>query len=207
MPEFELRIQQTSTGPAPKRRGESVRSAVFLDRDGVIIRNVMRDDGTWGSARSRSQISLVPGVKDFLDGCKSMGFALVVVTNQPDVARGKISLSELEEIHSALAEALSQIDSFYSCVHDQQEGCSCRKPKPGMILRAAQEMDIDLQRSWLIGDRAVDIGAAHAAGVKGICVPADYRGEESVRICDSALPHFEAEGFEDALREIMTSSA
>ncbi len=93
------------------------------------------------------------------------GFLLVVVTNQPDIGRGRVTAEAVESIHAALREALPAIDAVYTCPHGGPEPCECRKPRPGMLLAAAADLGIDLAASWLIGDRWVDLAAAVAARV------------------------------------------
>jgi D-glycero-D-manno-heptose 1,7-bisphosphate phosphatase len=98
---------------------------------------------------------------------RDAGFALIVITNQPDVARGLLSREGVERINARLTEVLG-LDAVYWCPHDNHDGCTCRKPRPGLILDAAAEWGIDLARSCMIGDRWVDLAAAGAAGIDGI---------------------------------------
>jgi D-glycero-D-manno-heptose 1,7-bisphosphate phosphatase len=143
-----------------------------LDRDGVINEATVEA----GVARPPSgvrDVVIPPDVAPALDGLREAKYLLVMVTNQPDVARGTMRLETVEAINDLLVEQLG-LDAVYVCVHDDSDGCDCRKPKPGMLVRAAQELDLDLGRSWLIGDRWVDIGAADAAGVRGILLEREY---------------------------------
>lgn len=102
-----------------------------------------------------------------LERLQSAGFARIVVTNQPDIARGTLDERVVRQMHERLLARLS-IDAVYVCPHDNDQECECRKPKPGLILQAAEEHELDLVRCCLIGDRWVDLGAAEAAGIDGI---------------------------------------
>ncbi|GAC1366658.1 MAG: HAD family hydrolase [Actinomycetota bacterium] len=140
--------------------------AVFLDRDGVI--NEVRMAGTTASApRTVQELAIVPGAAQVLERLANAGLRLFVVSNQPDVARGDLSLQAVEAINAVLCRELP-LDAVYYCPHDTPDGCTCRKPQPGLLLRAAAEWDIDLGRSWLVGDRWVDLLAAQRAGVEPI---------------------------------------
>jgi D-glycero-D-manno-heptose 1,7-bisphosphate phosphatase len=138
------------------------RRAVFLDRDGVINRVVLREKKPYPPASER-ELEILPGVADALLQLKAAGFLLIVVSNQPDVARGTSSLSVVESINQALGAALP-IDEFKMCYHDSSANCACRKPRPGMLLDAAHKWNIDLSRSFMVGDRWRDTEAGQAAG-------------------------------------------
>ncbi|MEA2566036.1 MAG: D-glycero-D-manno-heptose 1,7-bisphosphate phosphatase [Actinomycetota bacterium] len=147
---------------------ESGRAAVFLDRDGVL--NEVRMEGAVASTpRTVAELQILPTAKGDLVRLRAAGYMLLVVSNQPDVARGDLSLDAVEQINEALRGALP-IDAVYVCPHDTKDGCVCRKPKPGLIHAGAREWGVDLGRSWLIGDRWVDLAAAEAAGVQGLLV-------------------------------------
>jgi len=149
--------------------------AVFLDRDGVL--NEVRMDGDIASTpRSVAELQIYPDARSELERLRKAGYALIVVSNQPDVARGTLSGSALESINQALCQALP-IDAVYVCPHDTRDGCDCRKPKPGLILRGALDWRIDLSRSFLIGDRWVDLVAAAAAGIPGILLQRPWSWE------------------------------
>jgi D-glycero-D-manno-heptose 1,7-bisphosphate phosphatase len=150
----------------------SERHAVFLDRDGVILK-VRMAGSTPLPLRSLDQVEVVGDAERALESLHAAGFMTVVVTNQPDVARGELKERVVREIHDLLRSRLA-LDAIYYCPHDNDDGCVCRKPKPGMILKAAAEWDIDLSRSCLIGDRWVDLKAAEAAGIDGILLEAPY---------------------------------
>ena len=141
---------------------EGLGRAVFLDRDGVLNRPVVRDGKPYPPA-SVEELEISPDAPAALAALKQAGFRLYVVTNQPDVARGSATRAAVERIHAALAEALP-LDGFYVCYHDDSDRCECRKPKPGLLLAAAAEHGISLRASYLIGDRWRDIEAGQRAG-------------------------------------------
>jgi D-glycero-D-manno-heptose 1,7-bisphosphate phosphatase len=141
-----------------------VARAVFLDRDGVVNRAIVRAGKPYPPANVE-ELELLPGVAQGLTALKAGGYHLVVVTNQPDVARGKTSRSQVEAMHSKLRSALP-LDAILACFHDDADQCGCRKPQPGLILHAARELDIDCKASWLVGDRWRDIEAGRRAGCR-----------------------------------------
>jgi D-glycero-D-manno-heptose 1,7-bisphosphate phosphatase len=147
--------------------------AVFLDRDGVINEAILRDGRPYPPA-SVEELRLVPDAARALAQLKAAGFELIVVTNQPDVARGTRSKSAVEAMNAALSATLP-IDEFCVCFHDDTEPCNCRKPKPGLLQDAALRRGIDLQRSFMIGDRWRDIDAGAAAGCRTILIDHQYR--------------------------------
>jgi D-glycero-D-manno-heptose 1,7-bisphosphate phosphatase len=138
------------------------RRAVFLDRDGVINRAKLRENKPVPPA-DVSELEILPGVPEALERLKAAGFTLVVVSNQPDVARGTVSVETVEAINARLREALP-LDDFRICYHDNRDSCECRKPKPGLLLAAAASLDLDLRSSFLVGDRWRDIEAGRLAG-------------------------------------------
>lgn len=136
--------------------------AVFLDRDGVLNRVIVRDGKPYPPA-SLAELEILPDVPEALAALKARGFLLLVVTNQPDVARGKQQRAVVESMHAALQAALP-IDEFFVCYHDDRDACACRKPKPGLLLQAAAKYGLELNACYLIGDRWRDIEAGQAAG-------------------------------------------
>ena len=155
------------------------RKAVFLDRDGVINRAVVRDGKPYPPA-SVDEMILLPRVGEALHALKAAGFMLIVVTNQPDVARGTTPRAAVDAIHEALMAALP-LDEIRCCFHDDHDACSCRKPKPGALLDAAAEHDVSLPDSFMVGDRWRDIEAGQAAGVRTILI--DYAYCEQAASC------------------------
>ena len=146
--------------------------AVFLDRDGVINRKAPEGDYVvrW------DEFEILPGVVEAIRILNQSAYRVIVVTNQRAVAKNKMTLSELEEIHGKLiatvAERGGMIDGIYFCPHDLESNCRCRKPKAGMLLRALEEFEIDPQRSWMVGDSPVDIEAGKRSGCRTALVGA-----------------------------------
>jgi D-sedoheptulose 7-phosphate isomerase len=148
-------------------------SAVFLDRDGVINRALVRDGKPYAPA-VMSELEILPGVPAALRDLKSQGYKLLVVTNQPDVGRGKQSRQTLDAIHDDLRARLPLLDDILACCHTDADKCDCRKPLPGMLLEAARKHDIDLASSFMVGDRWRDIEAGYNAGCTTILIDYSY---------------------------------
>ncbi|MGJ5820953.1 D-glycero-alpha-D-manno-heptose-1,7-bisphosphate 7-phosphatase [Paludibaculum fermentans] len=149
------------------------RRAVFLDRDGVLNQAVIRDGKPYPPDRVE-EVELTGGAAEGLQALKQRGFLLLVVTNQPDVSRGKQTRAAVEAIHRYMAERLP-VDEFRVCYHDDRDGCDCRKPKPGLLTLAAADYDIDLAGSYMIGDRWRDVDAGAAAGCRTVWIDAGYQ--------------------------------
>jgi D-glycero-D-manno-heptose 1,7-bisphosphate phosphatase len=149
-----------------------LRPAVFLDRDGVIVVPEFRDRRSF-APRRREDFRLYPEAAASLQRLKQAGFILAVVTNQPDVGNGLISRSEVDAMHEIMARELP-LDAVKACFHRQADHCDCRKPKPGMILEAAMELDIDLKKSFMVGDRKSDVEAGRAAGCATVFIDLGY---------------------------------
>jgi len=150
-----------------------MRPAVFLDRDGVINRAFIRD-GTPHPPASLQDLEILPHVPEALRALKIRGYSLVVVTNQPDVARGTSSQELVDSIHERLKSTLD-LDAIFTCFHDDADACDCRKPKPGLLHRAADDLGIDLPSSFMIGDRRRDVEAGKRAGCRTFFVDCSYR--------------------------------
>lgn len=150
----------------------ALRPAVFLDRDGVLNEPWLDGDVARGP-RSPGQLVLVRGAAEEMRRLREARFFLVAVTNQPDVAAGLVSRATADEINARVAAELG-LDAVYMCPHDGAARCSCRKPKPGMLLAAARDHHLDLARSWLIGDRWVDVMAGRAADVRSLLLERPY---------------------------------
>jgi D-glycero-D-manno-heptose 1,7-bisphosphate phosphatase len=150
----------------------ALRKAVFLDRDGVINRAVVCDGRPY-PPQTLAEVEILPGVEAAIFALKQAGFFIVVVTNQPDVARGKQTLETVESIHGHLGARLA-IDDFRTCHHDDRDNCACRKPKPGLLRDAAADWGLDMGRSFLVGDRWRDIAAGQAAGCRTIWIDCGY---------------------------------
>jgi D-glycero-D-manno-heptose 1,7-bisphosphate phosphatase len=152
-----------------------LRRAVFLDRDGVLVIPEFRDGRSY-AVRSLDQFQLYPEAEACLHRLKAAGFCLVVVTNQPDLGSGLVEAETVAAMHSLMLQALP-LDSVQVCPHTAQINCDCRKPNPGMILTAAQEFGIDLEASFMVGDRASDIAAGKAAGCGTAFIDLGYTAE------------------------------
>jgi len=153
--------------PAPKNK------AVFLDRDGVLNRAVVRAGRPYPPA-CLSELELLPGVREACAVLRDAGYLLVMVTNQPDIARGTLTQGTLDQMNTWLAREL-HLDDVRVCPHDDRDACACRKPKPGLVTSAAQEHGIDLGLSFLVGDRWRDIEAGREAGVRTVFIDYGYR--------------------------------
>ncbi len=151
-----------------------MRRAVFLDRDGVINRAIVRDGKPYPPA-SLVELEILPGVHEALQKLHDANYLLVVVTNQPDVARGTSKREDVELMNAFLSSQLP-IDDFKTCYHDSGDKCICRKPLPGALLEAAHEHTIDLSESFMVGDRWRDVEAGASAGCKTFFI--NYRYAE-----------------------------
>jgi D-glycero-D-manno-heptose 1,7-bisphosphate phosphatase len=145
---------------------------VFLDRDGVINANLERN-GKPVAPTSLADFRILPGVEEAARRLKQAGFHLVIVTNQPDVATGLTPKTTVEAMHDEIRRVLP-IDDIMVCFHVDADNCSCRKPKPGLILEAAAKHGIDLAASYLVGDRWRDVEAGHAVGCHTILLDYGY---------------------------------
>jgi D-glycero-D-manno-heptose 1,7-bisphosphate phosphatase len=151
---------------------ESPRRAVFLDRDGVLNRPVVRDGRPYPPA-CPEELEIFPEAPAALTALRREGFSLYVVTNQPDVARGIQQRSLVEAMHAALRKVLP-LDGFYVCYHDDADACECRKPKPGLLLTAAGEHGISLPASYMVGDRWRDVESGQRAGCRSVWIERGY---------------------------------
>lgn len=149
--------------------------AVFLDRDGVLVVPEFREGRSF-APREIADFRLYEDAAPCLERMKAAGFRLVVVTNQPDVGNGLVERAVVDEMHRRLAAALP-IEAIEVCYHAPVDNCDCRKPKPGMLHRAAHRLGLDCARSIMIGDRASDVAAGRAAGCRTIFIDLGYRGE------------------------------
>ncbi len=170
--------------------------AVFLDRDGVLVRAMIRDGKPYPPV-GLDDLEILPGVADALRRLHEAGYLLIVVTNQPDVARGTQTQAMVEAQNAAMRVILP-LDDVRTCYHTDSDGCSCRKPLPGLLLAAAQECHIDLASSYMVGDRWRDVEAGLRAGCKTIFINYDYR--ESLR----CRPHAQVVSLAEAADWILT---
>lgn len=150
-----------------------MRRAVFLDRDGVINRCEVRGGKPY-APRRLADFRFLPGVLPAVRALKNANFLVVVVTNQPDIGNGLVDAATVEAMHEKLRMRLP-VDDIKVCPHRQDEGCDCRKPKPGLLIEAARQWDIDLKKSFMVGDRWSDVIAGQAVGCYTIFVNRGYQ--------------------------------
>ena len=156
--------------------------AVFLDRDGVLVRPDFRDGRSFAPT-TLDDFSILPEARPCLDRLKSAGFRLIVVTNQPDVGAGRVTREVVVSMHDQLCAALP-VDDVRVCFHTRDDACDCRKPLPGMLTQAARDNAIDLSASVMVGDRASDIIAGEAAGCHTAFIDLGYSAENPTTNAD-----------------------
>lgn len=174
-----------TTGKIKNRNLKCEQKAIFLDRDGTINKYI-------GFLRNINDFELLPGVAEAIRKINLSGYLTIVTTNQPVIARGEVTFNELQEIHNKMETLLGQqgayIDKVYFCPHHPHRGyegeiselkidCACRKPKPGLLLKAAEDYNIDLSQSWMVGDSENDIKAGKAAGCKTVLIGSEEYGQ------------------------------
>jgi D-glycero-D-manno-heptose 1,7-bisphosphate phosphatase len=172
-----------------------MRRAVFLDRDGVLNRTIVRA-GVPYPPSTAAEMELLPGVTEAVALLAQHGLMLIVVTNQPDVARGTQTRAAVERINQRLMEQLP-LHAIFTCYHDNADGCDCRKPLPGMLFQAAGTYDIDLPHSFMIGDRWSDIEAGRSAGCQTFLLDVLYSQRSR------CAPDYDAPSLLDAARRIV----
>jgi len=189
-------------------------SAVFLDRDGVLNRNVFNPaTGEYESPGRPEEFELVPGILPSLRSLRDAGYQLFLVSNQPNYAKGKSRIEDLHAVHDLLAQELDQAGihfaQFYYCFHhphgivpSHSGPCQCRKPSPYFIRKAESEFGVSLQHSWMVGDRATDIEFGQSAGVRTIRVKEDH---PAIRNPGEPVPSFEADDLQHAVSLILNS--
>ncbi len=152
-----------------------MKKCVFLDRDGVVNKPIKSGDirrPPW----KLSEVCLMDGIIEIIDNFKKIGYLVIIVTNQPDVSRERLSISRAVKINEQIF-FLTRPTDIFTCFHDDSDECECRKPKPGLLLESQKQYDIDLKNSWMVGDRKKDIDAGKAAGCRTIFVDCDYNEE------------------------------
>lgn len=174
---------------------EAWRRAAFLDRDGVINHAPVRN-GLPYTPESVSALKVLPGVVEAINMIRNADYMVIVVTNQPDVGARKKPRQSVEEIHDRLLETMA-VNEIRVCYHTDLDRCRCRKPQPGMILDASREHNIDLSRSFLVGDRWRDVDAGKAAGCKTYFIDLGYK--ESLR----AKPDHTVQNLPAAIRHVL----
>lgn len=150
-----------------------MRRAVFLDRDGVLNETLVDANGVPHPPRDAAEVAIVKGAPEVCKRLRDSGYLLVLVTNQPDVARGTAREETVHEMNELIRREL-ELDDVRMCVHDGPDGCACRKPRPGLLLDAARDWGIDLGASVMIGDRWVDVAAGQEAGCKTVLIERGY---------------------------------
>ena len=177
-----------------------MKRAVFLDRDGVVNEAPVRD-GKPFPPKDVASLHIPAGTAEALDRLKQRGYLLLVVTNQPDVPRGKVTRGAVEAINQHLRANLP-LDDVFTCYHDDADNCDCRKPKPGLLLQAARQYGIDLPSSYMIGDRWRDTDAGATAGCKTILIDMGYQDQEP-----ASAPSFQAKSLPEAVDWILNNDA
>ena len=150
-----------------------MKKAVFLDRDGVINKAFIKN-GLPESPNSLSELEILPRVKESILRLKKLNFICLVVTNQPDVQRGKIKKNTIIKMNNFLKKKI-ELDDIFVCYHDDQDNCNCRKPKPGLLLQARKKWNVDFKKSFIVGDRWRDIQAGKKVGCKTIFLDYKYK--------------------------------
>lgn len=153
----------------------AMRRAIFLDRDGVINRNEVREGRPYSPDKIEDFVILA-GVAEAVAAFRAAGYLTIVATNQPDVGAGRIARALVDEMHALMQRAVP-LDDIRVCYHTDADKCDCRKPKPGMLLDAAAAHGIALDQSWMIGDRWRDVAAGRAAGCRTVLIDYGYYGE------------------------------
>ena len=176
-----------------------MRRAVFLDRDGVLNAPVIREGKPY-PPDSLAALKILPGVDEALSSLRAAGYLNIVVTNQPDVATGKQRIEVVEAMHDRLLRELP-LDGVKVCYHTDDQKCDCRKPKAGMLLQAAKDHDIDLPRSFLVGDRWRDVAAGQAVGCR--CFFVDYGYDEK----RPEMPYVPVKSLPEAVALILSHSS
>ena len=177
--------------------------AIFMDRDGTVSEEV-------GYMYHAGLYRPYPWTGEAIRKINDSGLKAILTTNQSGVGRGYFKESTVQEVHEVLQMELRQwearMDAIYYCPHTPEDNCDCRKPKPGMLLRAAREMEIDLDRSFMIGDRYIDVRAAHAAGVRSVLVCSGDGKEEMAKYAGlpGPQPHFIADNLLHAVDAILS---
>lgn len=152
--------------------GDAMKKAVFLDRDGVINHVKLLENKPYPPS-SLAELRYCDGAREAIGNLLENEFLVVVVTNQPDIARKSTTHYAIDRIHARMRKDLG-IQHFYVCPHDDRDCCDCRKPKPGLLFKAASDLEIDLNKSYLVGDRWKDITAGQAAGCVNFYINYNY---------------------------------
>lgn len=188
-----------------------MKKAIFLDRDGVINENVK-------DMNRVEQFVMLPNVSKAIKKINDAGYLAIIITNQPIIAKGFLSFETLENIHEKMKDELrkdgAHIDDIFVCPHHPKKGfpgeivelkidCACRKPKPGLFLQAIKKYNIDVSKSWMIGDSKSDVVAAKNAGINSIFIPDKGSGAEHETKLKEVKPDFEKKDLMDAVKLIL----
>jgi D-glycero-D-manno-heptose 1,7-bisphosphate phosphatase len=171
-----------------------MKRAVFLDRDGVLNRAIIRN-GKPFAPHSLDSFQILENAASCVSELRQVGLLTIVVTNQPEIGRGTLEAATVEQMHQKLHSAVP-LDDIFVCPHRDADACLCRKPKPGMLITAAKRWQIDLRHSFLIGDRWRDIGAGEAAGCCTFLLERPYNGQ--------TVPDYLVATLDDAVTKILT---
>ncbi len=198
---YEAVCRDFQSGTVQAKNLRQKQKAIFLDRDGTINQYV-------GFLRKIDELALIDGAAEAIKRINDSGYLAIVVTNQPVIARGEVTFGELREIHNKLETLLgfagAYLDGIYFCPHHPHKGydgeiaelkfdCACRKPKPGMLLQAAEDFHIDLSQSWMIGDSESDVMAGEAAGCKTVLLENGVQGRSDLLACINEVLRREAD--------------
>jgi len=175
------------------------RPAIFLDRDGTLVEEV-------NYLHKPEDTRLFPSTEEALSSLKSAGYALVVVTNQSGIGRGIYTVDDMNRVHHVIQQRVGGIiDAFYHCPHLPCDSCECRKPGLKMIRDAERDLDLEISRSWIVGDKKIDVETGHAAGMGTALVLTGYG--QAHRDSLNEPPDVIAHDLGEAVREILRSTA
>ncbi len=155
------------------------KKCIFLDRDGVINRSNVKNGKPYAPLRFENFIFL-PKVKKSIHQLKKLGFLVILITNQPDISKKKLKISTLDKMNDKIYRNLD-VDDIFFCIHSSEDNCNCRKPKTGMLLESQKKYNINLNKSFMIGDRKKDIDSGIKAGCKTIFINRNYNEERPTR--------------------------
>ena len=172
-----------------------MKKAIFLDRDGVINKAIVKNGRPY-SPESLFEVEFCDQAVSAIAELRTAGFEIIVITNQPDISRGKTTFNSVEKIHKYIEE-VTQINSFYICPHQDSDECGCRKPKSGLLKLAAEQREIELAQSFLVGDRWRDIAAGQEVGCTCYFINYDYKEKRP------QAPFFEVRSLKEASIQIL----
>ncbi len=186
-----LRSRLRAPGPQPIRQQNGLPAAIFFDRDGTLVHDVPYNGDP-------ARVAPVSGAREAVDRVRNLGIPVAVVSNQSGVGRGLIPQAHVDAVNARIEALLGPFAGWFLCPHAPEEGCACRKPQPGLVLRAAHRLGVDPSECVLIGDIGADVQAAHAAGARAILVPTPLTRTEEVALAPEVAPDL-ASAVESAL--------